>query len=69
MIVEFLKKSLEGRGFYPIMIIAFTWIYAAVILIFFICQLFLCIFHVKYSDDNFNKSVHEKADKEEHENE
>ncbi|MDF2880473.1 MAG: hypothetical protein K0R54_1030 [Clostridiaceae bacterium] len=67
--MEFLKKSLEGRGFYPIMVIALTWTYTAVILIFFICQLFLCIFHVKCSDDNFNKSVNEKADQGEHENE
>jgi hypothetical protein len=68
-IIEFLKKSLEGRGFFPIMLIALTWTYAAVILIFFICQLFLYVLHVKCLDENFNKSVAGEDRKRGHENE
>ncbi|MFL0252680.1 hypothetical protein ACJDT4_19890 [Clostridium neuense] len=55
-IVEFLKKSLEGRGVYPIFMTIFSWSYAAVLFVALICEFFLYIFKVKYRNPEFKNS-------------
>jgi len=68
-IIEFLKKSLEGRGFYPILIVILSWTYTIVIVGVLICQIFLYIFRVRYYKHSFSKNVNEEIDKREEENE
>lgn len=56
-ITEFLKKWLEGRGIYPILIISFTWTYTIIMIGILVYQLLLYIFKVKYHNSEFNKSI------------
>ncbi|SMC26434.1 hypothetical protein SAMN02745134_02831 [Clostridium acidisoli DSM 12555] len=60
-IIEFLIKSLKGRGFYPAFMVVFSWTYTIVLIVVLICQLFLYIFRVKYYNPEFNNK--EKIDK------
>lgn len=68
-IIEFLKKSLEGRGFYPSLLVILSWSYTIVIVGVLICQIFLYIFRVKYREHKFIKSVDEEIDENKEENE
>lgn len=68
-IIEFLKKSLEGRGFYPSLLVILSWSYTIVIVGVLICQVFLYIFRVKYHDHKFIKSVDDEIDENKEENE
>jgi len=61
-IIEFLKKSLEGRGFYATLMVVFSWTYTVVLVAVIICQFFLCIFGVRYYNPEFNKDVNEGVD-------
>lgn len=67
-IIEFLKKSLEGRGFYAILMVVFSWTYTVVLVAVIICQVFLYIFKVKYYNPEFN-NYKKEMDKKKKENE
>jgi|GEM_PF-2017321 hypothetical protein len=62
-IIEFLKKSLEGRGFYPALMVVFSWTYTVVLVAVIICQVFLYIFGVKYYNPEFNNANEEIDEK------
>ncbi len=62
-IIEFLKKILEERGFYPALMIVFSWVCTVVLVVVLICQCFLYIFKVKYYNRDFNNDVNKKKDK------
>ncbi len=62
-VVEFLKKTFEGRGVYATLIAVFSWIYTCIMVGIFICQVFLYIFKVRYSNPSFDKSINKKPDK------
>lgn len=64
-IIEFLKKLLEGRGFYPILMVILSWTYTAVIVGVLICQFFLYIFGVRYCNHSFIKNANKEIDKKE----
>ncbi|KZL92496.1 hypothetical protein [Clostridium magnum] len=68
-IIEFLKKSLEGRGFYPSLLVIISWTYTIVMVGVLICQIFLYIFRVKYCGYNFIKNADGEIGKKEGENE
>lgn len=59
-IIEFLKKLLEGRGFYPSLMVILSWSYLLVIIVVLICQFFLYVFGVKYNNYSFSKEVNKK---------
>lgn len=63
-ILEFLKKSLEGRGTYPVFMVIFSWTIVFVLALAVIFQLLLYIFKVKYDNSEFeaavNKEINEK---------
>lgn len=58
--LKFLKKSLEGRGFFADFMTIFSWMYILVLFIVFLYELFLYTLKVKYVNQEF------KDDKEEH---
>lgn len=60
-IIDFLIKSLNGRGFYAALMVVFSWTYTIVLIIVVICQLFLYIFRRKYYNPEFSNE--EKIDK------
>lgn len=64
-IIGFLKKSLEGRGFYPIFFIILTWTYTIIIIIVLICQLLLYIFRIKYKPSTGNNDTDIRKDENE----
>lgn len=60
-IIDFLIKSLKGRGFYAALMVAFSWTYTSVLIVVVICELFLYIFRRKYYNTEFRNE--EKIDK------
>ncbi|OAA92885.1 hypothetical protein [Clostridium coskatii] len=58
--IEFFKKSLEGRGFYPTLMVIVSWTYAAVVVCILLYQLFLYTLGIKYNNDAFGKETSEK---------
>lgn len=60
-IVEFLKKSLEGRGFYPIFMVIYSWSNAAILLGILIYEIFLYIFKVKLKSKDFKNKMDNKG--------
>lgn len=58
-IIEFLKKSLEGRGFYPIALIIVSWSYLIILLAYLVYEIFLYIFKIRYEDEG-SESVNSK---------
>ncbi|WPC44368.1 hypothetical protein [Clostridium sp. JS66] len=67
--IEFLQKSLEGRGFYPYALAIFAWTYTFVLLVVAIYQFFLYVFRIKYNNPEFNNFLNKNTDKKEQENE
>jgi len=61
-IIKFLEKSLEGRGFYPILMVVFSWSYTVVLVGVLICEIFLYIFRVKYYNSQFHKNDVKETD-------
>jgi hypothetical protein len=59
-IIEFLKKALEGRGFYPNLMVILSWSYTVVVVGILLCQLFLYLLGIKYNNDAFGKETSEK---------
>ncbi|WP_035795347.1 hypothetical protein [Clostridium akagii] len=60
-IIEFLQKFLEGRGFYPSLMVIFSWGYTILLVGVLICEIFLYIFKVKYYNPEFKKDVNKKV--------
>lgn len=52
-IIEFLKKSLVGRGFYPIALIIVSWSYLIILLAYLVYEIFLYIFKIGYEDEGY----------------
>ena len=63
-IIKFLEKSLEGRGFYPSLMVVFSWSYTVVLVGVLICEIFLYIFRVKYYNQEFHKNDVQETDEE-----
>lgn len=62
-IIEFLKKLLVGRGFYPSLMVIFSWSYTVVLTVALVWQIFLYIFKVKYYNQDFKNEVNKKENK------
>lgn len=62
-IIEFLKKSLEGRGLYPIFMVIYSWSSAIILLGIFICEIFLYIFKVRIPSKDFKSRIDNKEKK------
>ena len=68
-IIKFLEKSLEGRGFYPVLMVVFSWSYTVVLVGVLVCEIFLYILRVKYYNPEFNKNDTKATDDEKQEDE
>lgn len=62
-ILEVLKKSLEGRGVYPIFMFLFSWANVLALMLVLIFQLLLYIFKVKYNNTEFETAVNKELNK------
>jgi len=62
-IIEFLKKSLEGRGLYPIFMVIYSWSSAIILLGIFIYEIFLYIFKVRIPSKDFKNRIDNKEKK------
>lgn len=60
-IIEFLKKSLEGRGFYPIFMVIYSWSNVVILLGILIYEIFLYIFKVKFRSEDFKNKENNKG--------
>lgn len=60
-IVEFLKKLLEGRGFYPIFMVIYSWSNAVILFGILICEIFLYILKVKFRSKDFKSKADNKG--------
>lgn len=69
IIIQFIKKFFENIVIYVVFITAVSWIFLIVMVIVLVWQIFLLIFRVKCSDDNFKKAINEEIDKKLKENE
>lgn len=59
-IIEFLKKSLEGRGFYPIFMVIYSWSNVVILFGILIYEIFLYIFKVRFRSENFKHKADNK---------
>lgn len=59
-IVEFLKKALEGRGFYPIFMVIYSWSNTIILFGILIYEIFLYIFKVKFRSKHFKNKADNK---------
>ncbi|MDP4146219.1 MAG: hypothetical protein Q8936_17325 [Bacillota bacterium] len=64
-IVEFLRKTFEGRGIYPTFFSIISWIYVFVIVLVLLCQFCLYIFGMRYNSPDFSKDISKEQDKRE----
>lgn len=68
-ILGFIKKHLEGRGFFASLMAISTWSYMAILTAALIYQLFLYIFKVKYYNPEINKSNSKERNNDKNEDE
>lgn len=59
-IIEFLKKSLEGRGIYPIFMVIYSWSMVVILFGILIYEILLYIFKVKIPHGNFKTNMDDK---------
>lgn len=60
-IMEFLKKSLEGRGFYPIFMVIYSWSSVVILFVILIYEIFLYIFKVKFRSRDLKNNIDNKG--------